>query len=318
MRVSRRSAAAVLGLALAALLAFAYAEPLAVFEAWEAFRLRLSGVRSAYVQVGPHRLHYLEAGLEGPPLLLVHGLGSSARQDWGRLVAPLGRRFHVFAPDLPGFGESERPPDADYSIPMQVEAVRGFMDAVGLGRARVAGLSMGGWIVCRLAGSHPERVERLVVVDAAGMRPDGPPIPAEVLLPQDVDGVRRLAAAVRHKAPVPPSFVARDILERRRREEWVVRRTLVSMAAGRDWLNGTLGRADMPVLVIWGKQDALIPVGYAAPLAAEFPRAELRVLDGCGHVPIADCPEAFDRDFVAFLAAGESWQAVAGAGDRQK
>ena len=188
---------------------------------------------------------------------------------------------------------------------MQVEAVRGFMTAVGLGKARVAGLSMGGWIVCRLAGSYPQMVERLVVVDAAGMRPDGPAIPAEVLLPRDEEGVRRLAAAVRHNAPVPPSFVARDILARRLREEWVVRRALLSMAAGRDWLNGTLGRADMPVLVVWGKQDALIPVAYAAPLAAEFPRAELEVLDGCGHVPIADCPEAFDREFVPFLAAAD-------------
>jgi pimeloyl-ACP methyl ester carboxylesterase len=303
MRVSRRGAAAVLGLAFAGLLAFAYAEPVRLFEAWGALRLRLSGVRSAHVQAGPHRLHYLEAG-SGAPLLLVHGLASNAAQDWGRLIAPLGRRFHVFAPDLPGFGRSERLAGADYSIPMQVEAVRGFMDAVGVGRARVAGLSMGGWIVSRLAGSYPERVERLVVVDAAGMRPDGPRVPAEVLLPHDVDGVRRLAAAVRHTAPVPPSFVARDILERRRREEWVVRRTLESMAAGRDWLNGTLGRADMPVLVIWGKQDALIAVAYAAPLAAEFPRAELKVLDGCGHVPIADCPEAFDRALVAFLTAG--------------
>ena len=289
---------------IAAVLGFGYARPVTVFETWGALRLRLSGVRSRYVQAGPYRLHYLEAG-SGPPLLLVHGLASSATQDWGRLIGPLGRRFHVFAPDLPGFGESERPAGADYSIPMQVEAVRGFMTAVGLGKARVAGLSMGGWIVCRLAGSHPEMVERLVVVDAAGMRPDGPAIPAEVLLPRDEDGVRRLVAAVRHNAPVPPSFVARDILARRLREEWVVRRALLSMAAGRDWLNGTLGRADMPVLVVWGKQDALIPVAYAAPLAAEFPRAELKVLDGCGHVPIADCPEAFDREVVPFLAAAD-------------
>jgi pimeloyl-ACP methyl ester carboxylesterase len=304
MKTHRRAAAAVIGLVVCSLLAFAYAEPVVVFEAWGGLRLRLSGVRSAQVQAGPYRLHYLETG-SGPPLVLVHGLASNAAQDWGRLIAPLGRRFHVFAPDLPGFGQSERPADADYSIPMQVEAVRGFMDAVGLRRARVAGISMGGWIACRLAGSHPDMVERLVVVDAAGMRPDGPPIPAEVLLPQDAEGVRRLAAAVRHKAPVPPSFVARDILERRRREEWVVRRALESMAAGRDWLNGTLGRADMPVLVVWGKQDALIPVDYAAPLAAEFPRAELKVLDGCGHVPIADCPEVFDRELVAFLVAGD-------------
>jgi pimeloyl-ACP methyl ester carboxylesterase len=305
MRAPRRWVAAVLVVVLASAVGFAYERPVTVYEGWQALRLRLAGVHSHYVQAGPYRLHYLEAG-SGPPVLLIHGLASNATRDWGRLVGPLGRQFHVFAPDLPGFGDSERPAGADYSIPMQVEAVRSFMKAVGLGRARVAGLSMGGWIACRLAGSHPEMVERLVAVDAAGMRPSGPNIPAEVLLPRDEDGVRRLAATVYHRAPVPPSFVARDILARRLREEWIVRRALESMAAGRDWLNGTLGRADMPVLVVWGKQDALIPVAYAAPLAAEFPHAEVVVLDGCGHVPVADCPEAFDRAVVPFLTAGSA------------
>jgi len=303
-RVSRRWIVAVLGLSGAALVGFAYARPLTVLEAYGAVHLRLEGVRSAQVQAGPYRLRYLEAG-SGPPLVLVHGLGSSATQDWGRLIAPLSRRFHVYAPDLPGFGESERPAAADYSIPMQVEAVRAFMEAKGFRRARVAGLSMGGWIVSRLAGERPEMVERLVVVDAAGMRPERPDIPAEVLLPHDEEGVRRLVAAVRHNAPVPPSFVARDLLARRLREEWITRRALESMRDGGYWLNGTLGRADMPVLVVWGKQDALIPVAYGAGLAAEFPRAELVVLDGCGHVPMADCPEAFDRAVIPFLSAGD-------------
>jgi len=302
MRVSRRWWIAISSALVAALLGFGYARPVTVFETWGALRLRLSGVRSAYIHAGPYRLHYLEAG-SGPPLVLVHGLASSATQDWGRLVPPLARRFHVYAPDLPGFGESERPAEADYSIPMQVAAVRAFMEAKGVLRARVAGISMGGWIVSRLAGEHPERVERLVVVDAAGMRPERPDIPAEVLLPRDEEGVRRLVAAVRHNAPVPPSFVARDILAQRLREERIVRRTLESFREGRDWLNGTLGRADMPVLVVWGKQDALIPVAYGVALKAEFPRAELVVLDGCGHVPMADCPEAFDRAVIPFLLA---------------
>jgi pimeloyl-ACP methyl ester carboxylesterase len=249
-------------------------------------------------------MRYLEAGA-GEPLVLVHGLGSSAALEWGRLIAPLGRRFHVYAPDLPGFGESERPATADYSIPMQVEAVRAFMQAKGIGRARMAGVSMGGWIVARLAGEHPERVERLVLVDAAGMRPVDPAMPARAmnLLPQNVEGVRRMAATVRHKAPPIPDFVARDILARRVREEWILRRALESMRDGDDWLDGTLGRADMPVLIVWGKQDALIPVADAARLAAEFAHAEVRVLDACGHVPAADCPEAFDRELWAFLTA---------------
>jgi len=301
MRVPRRWLS-VAFVALAALLAFAYARPVTVLEASGELLLRLSGVRSAHVQAGSYRLRYLESG-GGPPLVLVHGLGSNAMQDWGRLVAPLARSYHVYAPDLPGFGRSERPAAADYGVPMQVEAVRAFMAAVGLSRARVAGNSMGGWIVARLAGEHPELVERLVVVAPAGVRPDAAaPIPAEVLLPHDEDGVRRLVAAVRHKPPALPSFLARDILARRLREEWIVRRTLESMRAGRDWLNGTLGRADMPVLIVWGKQDRLIPVAYAAPLQAEFPNARLEVLDGCGHVPMADCPEAFDRELTAFLA----------------
>lgn len=302
MRLPRpwRAAAPVL---LLAMLGLAYARPVSVFETTGELMLRLSGVRSAYAQAGPHRVRYLEAGA-GPPLVLVHGLGSNAMQEWGRLMPPLARRYHVYALDLPGFGRSERPATADYGIPMQVEAVRSFMAAVGVPKARVAGTSMGGWIAACLAGEHPEQVERLVVVAPAGMRPtDAAPISAQVLLPRDEDGVRRLVAAVRHKPPAMPSFLVRDVLGRRLREEWIVRRALESMAAGRDWLDGTLGRADMPVLIVWGRQDRLIPVAYAAPLQAEFPHAALEVLDGCGHVPIADCPDAFDRALTAFLAA---------------
>jgi pimeloyl-ACP methyl ester carboxylesterase len=302
MAVTRRSGAALVGVVVLGLAGFAYRRPVAVAEAYGAVRLRLQGVTSAHVQAGPYRLHYLEAG-SGPPLLLVHGLGSNATMEWGRLMAPLGRTYRVLAPDLPGFGDSDRPASADYSIPMQVEAVLAFMRARGIERTRLAGISMGGWISARLAGEHPERVERLVLVAAAGMRPDGPTIPAEVLLPKDEEGVRRLVAAVRHKAPVPPGFVARDILARRLEEEWIVRRALESMRDGDDWLNGTLGRAEMPVLVVWGKQDALIPVAYAAPLQAEFRNARLEVMDGCGHVPIADCPEAFDQLLLGFLEA---------------
>ena len=188
---------------------------------------------------------------------------------------------------------------------MQVEAVRAFMAAVGVPRARVVGNSMGGWIVARLAGEHPE----LVLNASWWSRPrgcgrtDAAPIPAEVLLPRDEDGVRRLVAVVRHKPPPMPSFLVRDILARRLREEWIVRRALESMARGGTGSNGTLGRADMPVLIVWGRQDRLIPVAYAAPLQAEFPHAALKLLDGCGHVPMADCPEAFDRELTAFLAA---------------
>lgn len=303
MRGVRRAVAVIAFALLLATAALVWESPVAVFETLTRARLRLQGVRSAHVQAGPHRLHYLERG-EGPHLVLVHGLGSDAARDWGRLMAPLGRRFHVYAPDLPGFGRSDRPRDADFGIPMQVEAVRAFLAVVGVERTRLVGISMGGWIATRLAAENPGKVERLVLVDAAGLRPDGPPIPAEVLLPRDEEGVRRLVAAVRFKAPFPPGFVVRDILERRLDEEWVVKRALESMRDGDAWLNGSLSRADMPALVVWGRQDALIPLAYAERLQGELPNARLVVLDGCGHVPIADCPEEFDRVLLEFLDEG--------------
>ncbi|HEX9189150.1 MAG TPA: alpha/beta fold hydrolase, partial [Vicinamibacteria bacterium] len=141
----RRSGAALVGVLVLGLAGFAYRRPVAVAETYGAVRLRLQGVTSAHVQAGPYRLHYLEAG-SGPPLLLVHGLGSNATMEWGRLMAPLGRKYRVLAPDLPGFGDSARPASADYSIAMQVEAVLAFMKARGIERTRLAGISMGGWI----------------------------------------------------------------------------------------------------------------------------------------------------------------------------
>jgi len=300
--MSRKQTLAAALLALAGLAAFGYARPMSVLEAGGELLLRLRGVASREIEAGGFRLRYLEAG-SGPPLVLVHGLASSALADWGRLVPALGERHHVYAPDLPGFGRSERPPDAAYSIPMQVEAVRAFMAKAGVPRARVAGVSMGGWIAARLAAEHPELVERLVLVAPAGMRPvESAPIPAEELLPQDQDGVRRLIAVVRHHPPPTPGFVLADILALKKRDEWIVRRALESMRLGRDWLDGTLGRVRMPVLVVWGRNDALIPAAYAARLQAELPDARLEIIDDCGHVPMADCPQAFDPVLQGFLA----------------
>src|SRR5262249_27352366 len=131
VRTTRRIAAALLLVFLVAFAGLVYLWPVAFFETWGTLRRRLAGVKTAAVKAGSYRMEYLEIG-SGPPLVLVHGLGSSAAQDWGALLGPLGARFHVYAPDLPGFGASERPADADYSIAMEVGAVRNFMQAMGL------------------------------------------------------------------------------------------------------------------------------------------------------------------------------------------
>ena len=115
-------------------------------------------------------MHYLAEGpAGGPAVVLVHGLGGRA-EDWSNL-APVFRKggFRVYMPDLFGFGRSEKPADFSYSVHDQARAVVDFMDALGLKQVDLGGWSMGGWIVQIVAGTHPERVKRLMVLDSAGL-----------------------------------------------------------------------------------------------------------------------------------------------------
>ena len=119
-----------------------------------------------FVTVNGIRTHYVAAG-EGEPLLLLHGLGASL-MAWALNIEPLSRKFSVYAIDIPGHGDSEKP-DMDYLLPTAVDFVRDFMRALGIERASIAGNSMGGMIALKTAIDFPELVDRLVLVDAAGL-----------------------------------------------------------------------------------------------------------------------------------------------------
>jgi pimeloyl-ACP methyl ester carboxylesterase len=143
-----------------------YTNPLWVSDQMLRFALWRQGVKSDSIDAGGYRFHYFEAKPaqgEGTPLLLIHGLGARA-EDWSRMIPALAAQgFHVYAPDLPGYGRSSRPADADYSITMEEAAVVSFMQAVHLSRADIGGWSMGGWVVMKLALDHPELVDSLVI-----------------------------------------------------------------------------------------------------------------------------------------------------------
>lgn len=115
--------------------------------------LRLSGIDSKFIQLGPHRIHYLVGG-EGPPLLLLHGHPSRAL-EWGSLLHELTRQHRVVAIDFLGYGESDAP-DVDYSISTQSSIVLGLLDALGIQRTDILGF-FHGWLGCIKAGSRPHR-----------------------------------------------------------------------------------------------------------------------------------------------------------------
>ena len=278
--------------------AFVYFRPLTVMSVARAVYLRAIGMRSAFTTVDGRRIHYYEGG-EGPPLVMVHGIASRAA-DGALLYRQLMRARHVIALDLLGFGESDKPAGAEYSVPMQAELVRGFMDSVHVRDADVMGVSMGGWIALQFAAEHPERVRKLVLVSSAGL-PFRSTLTERSFSPRTMAELRASFAMQTDNASKIPEFVMRDFLRRTSSKEFVVRRSMQSMLTQRHTLEGKLGRVRMPVLLVWGTNDRIVPYALAARMQQEMPQAQLVTLHGCGHLGIVECRDRALPAIVQFL-----------------
>lgn len=277
-----------------------YCFPLQMADQMTRYHLWRAGVQSKYIDAGGYRLHYFEAGAaEGTPLLLVHGLGARG-EDWGAMMPALAAKgFHVYAPDLLGYGRSAHP-DLSYSISMEEAVIVQFMQAVHLTHADVGGWSMGGWISMKLALDHPQMVDRLVIYDSAGTyfpATFGP----ELFTPTDVAGVRQLMAKLTPKPIAMPEFVARAALKNLQRNAWVIRRSMASMTDGRDLLDFRLNRMQPPMLIVWGAQDELIPLSVGETIHQDVQHSVMDVVEGCGHLAPAECAKPVIEGTVEFL-----------------
>lgn len=260
----------------------------------------LSGIKSRSVEVAGHRVHYLVEGpSSGPVVVLVHGLGSRA-EDWHNLAPYLARAgFRVYLPDLLGFGRSEKPADFSYSVHDQAAVVVGFLDALGLKQVELGGWSMGGWIAQLIAADHPERVSRLMLFDAAGL--DVKPLWNTALFtPDSPEQLDELDALLMPDPPQVPAFVARDIVRVSQRDAWVIQRAVASMLTAQDATDSLLPRLKMPVLLVWGSVDRIIPLDQAQTIHRLVPQSELDVIAGCGHLAPLQCAGAMGPTVVAF------------------
>ncbi len=270
----------------------ALVRPLAVLFAATRIRLFADGIHSDYTSIpfaGARsvRIHYYTGG-SGSPVVLVHGLGSRA-EDWASLMPQLVRGHHrVYALDLPGYGRSAWP-NVAYSIAEESEAVEAFLDNQHLARTDLGGWSMGGWIAMRVALDEPQRIRRLMIFDSAGTRFSlawdtalfEPDTPAKL---QELDTL-----LMPGPAPHLPDFIQRDIFRFVGQHGWVVKRNMDSMLTGADLLDGKLGALKMPMLIVWGKQDHLIPVSVGEGIHHAVPQSEMGVFDGCGHLAPGQC-----------------------------
>jgi pimeloyl-ACP methyl ester carboxylesterase len=261
---------------------------------------------------------YLTAG-QGPPLVLLHALGENAL-DWRWVIPTLARAHRVYAPDLPGFGDSAKPA-SEYSPAFFERFLAAFLDALGIERAAVVGNSLGGLAALRLALSDPPRVAALGLVDSAGLGREISLALRQLTLP----GYGELAiawsktapgAAVRAWGRVPLLFARRQRVP----PEWLEEQYRLARLPGfleaalaalrahmdprgqREVLLDRLPRLKMPTLILWGARDRVVPPDQARDAAARLRRGSLELVPGCGHLPHVERPDRFAAILGKFVA----------------
>ena len=268
---------------------------------------------SRFARIDGVRVHYKDEG-NGPALLLIHGTGSSLH-TWDGWAAELGGDFRLIRPDLSGFGLTGPDPTGDYSAARRVEILAGLLAELGVGRCSVAGNSLGGHLAMQLALTHPERVERLILVDPAGYprrRQGGWTVLDLGRLPLLRHLFARLTprflvARALREAYGDPSRVTPGLIDRhyrllRRRGN---REALLTGLSTESTLDvDALRSARQPVLLLWGARDRLISVEMAPSFQRDLPSSELIVYDRLGHVPMEEDPETTARDARDFLLGG--------------
>ena len=275
-----------------------------------------------FVTVHGHRRAYRMMG-EGPPVLLLHGIGDSSR-GWRPLMPALAEHYTVIAPDLLGHGESAKP-RADYSVAAYANGMRDLLEILGVERATIVGHSLGGGVAAQLAYQYPGRCERLVLVATGGVSREVSPILRIAAAP-----FAELSLPVVHLSPTRIGVVAAlQVLKRigsdLGKDADEVNRVLRGLPTGEarsafthtlrsvvDWrgqIVTMLDRSylvdDIPLLVMWGDRDSIIPVAHAYKVQEALPGAQLEIFPGAGHFPHHADPDRFIELLHTFITTTE-------------
>ncbi|MEN8705508.1 MAG: alpha/beta fold hydrolase [Nocardioides marinisabuli] len=263
-----------------------------------------------HLTIHGHRRAFVKAG-EGPALLLLHGLGCD-HTTWSSVIDGLARRYTVIAPDLLGHGLSDKP-RADYSVGGYANGVRDLLTVLGIDKVTVVGHSFGGGVAMQFAYQFPERTERMILVASGGLGPEVTPGIRAITTPGfhqvmgvlTLPGVRHVGAAGLRGLAALPTAVTRDLAEvadiydsfKDPRARAAIRHVVRAVV---DWKGQIVTMADraylteaMPMCVVWGRDDHVIPVRHANRAAALAPGARIEVIPHSGHFPHKDHPERF-------------------------
>ncbi|MFW6775425.1 alpha/beta fold hydrolase [Nocardioides sp. CPCC 205120] len=282
----------------------------------------MSDPQLQHVEVHGHRRAFVVAG-SGPALLLLHGLGCD-HTTWLPALAGLAERHTVIAPDLLGHGRSDKP-RADYSVGGYANGMRDLLTVLGVDRVTVVGHSFGGGVAMQFAYQFPERTERLVLVASGGLGPEVSPLLRAVTMPGfheamgvvTAPGVRHAVVGGLRALGRVPGRRTRDLGEvadivesfRDPRARAAIRHVVRGVVDRRGQIITMADRAylteSLPMCVVWGRDDDVIPVTHAENAARLAPGARVEVLDDSGHFPHKDHPDRFAAVIEDFVATTE-------------
>jgi 4,5:9,10-diseco-3-hydroxy-5,9,17-trioxoandrosta-1(10),2-diene-4-oate hydrolase len=270
-----------------------------------------------YTQVGRILTRYWALGDAGKPVILIHGIGASV-EAWMRSIQALAAEHRVYAVDLVGSGLADKP-GAGYSLEQFASFINGFMVTQRIHRASLIGHSLGGAVALSCAIKFPEKADKLVLVSSNAparntslqFRLATLPVIGEWLARPSRQRVARSLRNCFHD----PALVTKEMIETEyglaglpgAQEAYLTAvRTLGGLRGlHRDVVHpiaDNLHTISAPTLIVWGRQDRILPLAHAHAAKERIPNARLQVLDSCGHLPQLECPEAFNALVSEFLA----------------
>ncbi len=275
---------------------------------------------SWFTRVDGMRIHYQEAGHEDAPvIILIHGFISS-NFIWSGTLLPLARAgFRVIAPDLPGYGYSDKPPDAEYTIAFQARTVVELMDRLEIESAVIAGASYGGAVAATMALDYPERVEKLILVGAVTndeakqkplMRISCLPLIGDIATPLFLGSRWVLRKRMENMYRRMGKPINEKMVSSRHHLLATANTHRAMIRTARRWSANRIDREasliHQPTMLVWGDEDDHIPLDHAVRLRDAMPNARLIVFRNCGHLPPAEYPQKFVEIVTNFCEARHS------------